>query len=127
MSSSSAIFKMRHGKILSLGTASSFTSNSIAIARFLGDGSVSSEIPFNSQPNNSFNIYPNPTNNILHIDSKNKIENITISDMTGKKMRYFQNIVNNEISMEALQKGIYLLECKTRNGNFNTKIIKTDN
>jgi uncharacterized delta-60 repeat protein len=127
MSSSNAIFKMRYGKILSLGTASSFTSNSIAIVRFSGDGSVPSEIPFNSQPNNSLNIYPNPTSNILHIDAESKIESISISDMTGKKIQTFENIINNEISIESLQKGIYLLVCRTKNGNFNTKIIKTDN
>ncbi len=123
MSSSSAIFIMKHGKILSLGS----TSNSIAIARFLGDGSILSEIPFNSQSNNSLNIYPNPTNNIVHIDSQNKIETVSILDMTGKKMQTFQNIINNEISIGNLQKGIYLLACKTKNGTFNTKIVKTDN
>ena len=73
--------------------------------------------------NNKFQIYPNPTKNIIHIKNNSEIEKIKIFDYLGKEvLTQTQNY--NEINVENLSKGIYLLEINSENEKVYKKFIK---
>ncbi len=64
--------------------------------------------------NNKFQIYPNPTKNIIQIKNNSVIEKLTIFDYLGKAiLTRTQN--NNEINVENLSKGIYIIEIQLEN------------
>lgn len=71
----------------------------------------------------AFKIYPNPTNDILTIDSNFDINNIQIFDLTGKEILQQSN--TQQINVSLLPKGVYLLKVFDFNGKFNVqKFIK---
>jgi hypothetical protein len=67
-------------------------------------------------------VYPNPTSKILTIKSKDKIKNVTLSDMTGKKIDVKLN--ESSIDVESLPEGRYFITVETNNGIFSDKFIK---
>ena len=74
---------------------------------------------------NKFSIFPNPVNNILTIqkhDNKS-IDQITISDLTGKKVLE-QNSNSFTINVEKLQNGMYLLQLFSEGKFTVSKFIK---
>ena len=76
----------------------------------------------NSFPN--FNIYPNPTNNIIHINAiQFPIKNIKIYDLSGKllKSKNYNSEINIKTNISNISNGIYILKL---NNEFITKIIK---
>ena len=76
-----------------------------------------------SQNSNLLNIYPNPTNGIIHIETKN-IQTIEIIDMTGKIVKQLQETSNKiQIDLSKVHKGIYLIKIKTGKGIVTEKII----
>jgi len=72
--------------------------------------------------NNFIKIYPNPTNDILHI--LNSIDNtVEIYNLLGK-MILKKELSDNKMSLKFLKKGIYFLKIKTYNGFITRKIVK---
>ena len=68
-------------------------------------------------------VYPNPATDIVNISAKRKIENITVMDMTGKKVQSFK--AGNQINVSSLAKGTYILQVYYGEGAVeNTKLIK---
>lgn len=68
-------------------------------------------------------VYPNPATDIVNISSNKKIENITVIDMTGKKVQSFK--AGNQINVSSLAKGTYILQVYYGEGAVeNTKLIK---
>jgi len=59
----------------------------------------------------NINIYPNPANNFIKINSKIEIDNITISNILGKKIIKTKNI--NKIDISNIAAGIYFLKVET--------------
>ena len=83
-------------------------------------------ISVNKITNNTINVYPNPFNEYLVIDTK--ISNIEILDVSGKIVIFEDNIQNNTINTSKLQNGIYFLRATNHNGKrFSKKIIKINN
>ncbi|MGH1384225.1 T9SS type A sorting domain-containing protein [Kordia sp.] len=79
-----------------------------------------------TQELNSFSIYPNPTNgNTVYINTKNNIEisSIRIYDITGKQV-INQTNPSNEINVQGLQQGMYILQLQIGNQKVNKKLIK---
>ena len=71
----------------------------------------------------SLKVYPNPATDIVNISSDKKVENITVIDMTGKKVQSFK--AANQINVSSLAKGTYILQVYYGNGAVeNTKLIK---
>ena len=84
-----------------------------------------------SLSNNSLDIvdlrvYPNPTSEVLNIDYKEVITNVTIFDIKGRQVgAYKLNDTTNAISVDALSSGSYLLKVETKAGETSTvKFIK---
>lgn len=71
--------------------------------------------------NNSFNIYPNPTNTSLTIETKNREANaIEIFDNTGGIV--FKDKFKSSINISKLSGGVYFLKISDKKGN----ILKTE-
>ncbi len=73
----------------------------------------------------SLNMYPNPVNNILNIDSKLNIENVSIYNVLGQVV--LQKSMNNSstsLNVSSLQKGIYVLKAEIEGKVTTSRFIK---
>ena len=61
-----------------------------------------------SQSKNVVNLYPNPTNGVLYIDSENSLLNITVHDLLGKEVLRVSG--GQSVDMGSLASGAYLLK-----------------
>ena len=73
-----------------------------------------------------FTVYPNPAKEKITVNAKQTIQEILIFNPLGQQIKKFNvNLKATEISIRALQKGVYYLKLKLRNGQLiSTKIIK---
>jgi len=68
-------------------------------------------------------IYPNPTNGILYIKSKQPISQISVYTILGQLIETNQN--TNQIDLSKTEAGVYILKIEDENGNSQThKIVK---
>jgi hypothetical protein len=73
----------------------------------------------------SIQLYPNPTNGILKIETLVEFESVSIFSIEGKKVESFTINNSNEIDIQSLETGIYFLRFQLENGQVsNHKIIK---
>jgi hypothetical protein len=79
-----------------------------------------------SANSNSISISPNPATNKLTITTSNniKIEQITILDSRGSKVRVVNDTKISIIDVSDLAKGVYFLQVQSDNGLLNKKFIK---
>jgi hypothetical protein len=73
---------------------------------------------------NTFSVYPNPTNSKLNIKSENKFDEVEIYNVLGQKVLASRILENQEIDMSSLTSGTYFLKLKSENIVKNIKIIK---
>ena len=73
--------------------------------------------------NSGLQIFPNASKNVIKIKSTSKIDTITVFDSLGKII-FIQTQNNNEIDVENLSKGIYLIEVVTENEKIYRKFVK---
>ncbi|MFK8044362.1 MAG: T9SS type A sorting domain-containing protein [Crocinitomicaceae bacterium] len=72
-----------------------------------------------------FNVYPNPANSIINIQSEGVIESLRVVDMSGKIVFESNGHSNIEtINIEALSSGLYNIEIKSNNGIGRSLFIK---
>lgn len=78
-----------------------------------------------SLSNDSFSIYPNPVNDILHIQSSTNqvIDKIVITDLIGKKVLE-QKGNNKQLNVQQLQQGMYLLHVFSEGKSSLSKFLK---
>ena len=71
-------------------------------------------------------IYPNPANDILHIDfTENNIQKLAIKSIEGKTMFEKTKINQNEIiDLSNYVKGVYIISLQTNKEIVTTKIVK---
>ncbi len=70
-------------------------------------------------------VYPNPTEDIVHIQSEAELEKIEIFDIKGKKIEViYTPFTNRSFKMNAYQKGIYLLKIFSDTQTQTVKLIK---
>ena len=98
----------------------------ITINKSTGAYQFLASLGINQNEISKFYIYPNPTNGIVNISSRNqKIEQINVYDITGRLLKYQKGNSDSEIiSIQDLPNAIYLLEVKTDTGPKTVKIIK---
>lgn len=58
----------------------------------------------------NLSVYPNPTNKIVHISSKNTISKIQLFNIIGKKVLETKTLINNTLDVSILNKGVYFLK-----------------
>ena len=78
---------------------------------------------FSINNDNNIKVFPNPSSTIFKIVSDTNIDKITIFDTLGKEI-LTQTQNNNEINIEKLSKGIYLIEIFSENEKIYKKLIK---
>jgi len=66
------------------------------------------------------NIFPNPFNDVLSIDSNVKISNLTITNIVGQVVKYVDH-PTNIVDTRDLSSGIYIIVLETSSGN---RIVK---
>lgn len=112
---------MRISNLNGAASYPSWTIHSYNGAAFSIEGSTlgTDEIVFDST---SIKVYPNPTSDYINIDTKDKIKQAFLSDMSGKKISVTLN--NNKIDLRALPTGSYFLTLETEKGTVVKKIIK---
>ena len=95
-----------------LGQLVLFEANSLANTK-------STKTPF------KFKVYPNPSNDILHIENSENvhIKNLQLLDILGKIV-YTNEHDFTEINMKSFRNGIYLLNIETELGKKTFKILK---
>ena len=70
-------------------------------------------------------IYPNPTSGIIYFESENtKIENIKVYDITGIMIFEISELEKQQINLSEYKQGIYLINIKTKDRSFTSRIIK---
>ena len=75
---------------------------------------------------NSVNIYPNPTDGIVHISPLSEATDIAVLDMTGQKV-IEQNVnagTNISLDFSGLSSGVYILRINGDASSLNLKIVK---
>lgn len=73
--------------------------------------------------NNLIKIYPNPTNGIFEIESKNDIKRMTITNTIGKIV-FETSVITNSIDISHLTNGIYFIRLEIDNQSTVKKVIK---
>lgn len=68
-------------------------------------------------------LYPNPTSDVLNIQSQMKITKAEIYDFSGKLILK-SNATDKKVNVNSLEKGTYLIKLYTENGIVNSKFIK---
>ena len=86
------------------------------------DGSFTySKIIFieNNAKNNEISIFPNPTNNIIHIQADNISQAVRVFDATGRLVKQFEKVVET-VDLSAFSNGVYMIEI----GEKKFKVVK---
>lgn len=75
--------------------------------------------------NIEFSVYPNPTSNLLHIEtSQTDITAIGIFDVKGKQVMQLSSADLRNVDVSHLTNGIYFLKVGTSEGEFTKKFVK---
>ena len=78
-----------------------------------------------SELTSSLNIYPNPTNDRLYIETETEIEEIVVYDIYGRRQQL--SAISGQpsvIDVAVLKSGIYFIKINTNEGNIVKRIIK---
>ena len=67
-------------------------------------------------------VFPNPTTDVLNINSQSKVKAVKVYDATGKKANV--TLQGKRIDVRNLAKGVYILNVTTENGTESVKFIK---
>lgn len=103
------------GKILVVGSSNKFGNTfDFAVVRFNND--ITNVIDLTTIQNAEFNLYPNPTNEIIniHLEKESPINhNIQVFDLLGQKVLENKLVIgsqNFELNLGTLSSGVYLLK-----------------
>lgn len=69
-------------------------------------------------------ISPNPVINELKINAKGKVNSVEVFNLAGQKVWGSDYIVNNQVSLKDLNKGVYIIKIYTDFSNESIKFIK---
>jgi hypothetical protein len=75
-----------------------------------------------TQDNFKINVYPNPTNGIVSINSNTEILELAVFSLTGEKLFYSNN--TTKIDLSNYPKGIYFILIENKKGKAYRKIIR---
>lgn len=71
-------------------------------------------------------LYPNPTSDIIIIDSKENINQIQVFDLNGKLLMTKEENALEQIDLGELASGVYLIKAKSDKGFAHNRIVKTN-
>ena len=95
---------------------SSLTQGSLMMRPIVGQAFTPTAVSSTHYLSNSIKIYPNPSADIVFIESKNKINSIKIMTISGQ-MISTENVVQNQFSIQQLPSGLYIVELTDEQNN----------
>ncbi|WP_084466367.1 T9SS type A sorting domain-containing protein [Kaistella palustris] len=104
----------RTANVMISGTGVSSKTIAVTQSRILASGETKAFVT---------TLYPNPTSDILNIETQQKISKIAIFDLSGKLVISADGKAKN-VSVSNLMKGMYLIKIYTESGVVNSKFIK---
>lgn len=73
----------------------------------------------------NFTFYPNPMQDVLHIQADESIKSITVYDLLGKKVLDMKNVTDNTVGVASLPTGTFVFQIIFDNGSVrNFKAVK---
>lgn len=72
---------------------------------------------------NNFQLYPNPTQNIVHIESEMSNYTVNIYDLNGRLITTSEHSKSSIVNVAELSKGLYFFQIKTDQGVHSQKIF----
>jgi hypothetical protein len=81
---------------------------------------------FNISPPFSYNLYPNPSENVLKISDAANINRVFIYNVSGKLLKSVEPISNEQINIDVseLDTGIYIIHLRDDKGMHTSKFVK---
>jgi len=70
----------------------------------------------------SFTIFPNPSHDIINLQSRDSIYRILITNIIGEIV-YYSESGDTEIDLQSQAKGVYFIECQMKEEKFSKKLI----
>tara|TARA_B100000809_G_scaffold212419_1_gene216378 strand:- start:2482 stop:3975 length:1494 start_codon:yes stop_codon:yes gene_type:complete len=83
----------------------------------------SGTVGINESKTTTINISPNPTKGLLNINTTEKVEQVTIYSISGSLVKNINQNVN-QVNVQELTKGMYILVIKTEKGITRNRFIK---
>jgi hypothetical protein len=102
----------------------SFDQNQLLIDDF--EVSYEEALSINDNELPHISVYPNPTKDIIKIDTYLTIDAVTIINQLGQNVMQLKNdqIINNEVNLSILSKGLYFMNINSEDKSQSIKIIK---
>jgi Leucine-rich repeat (LRR) protein len=72
----------------------------------------------------SLSIFPNPVKDVITVNAKQAIENITIYNIMGQKVNSFETLKNNQIDVSGYPKGFYIMSAEINGAIQSLKFLK---
>ena len=68
-------------------------------------------------------LYPNPSSDIVFINSKRRVDQVVIYDALGKKVLDEQGSGMTQVAIHHLQPGLYFVQCHSEGTIYNEKLM----
>lgn len=118
-----------------LGTAISISPNGKYIAGWVNGSPMYAEgwmvyldnliLGTNTVSENTVSFYPNPVNDVLHLNAKEAIDAVSVYTITGQKVSDLSvNETNTELNISNLASGVYLVKVASNGSVENLKVVK---
>lgn len=79
----------------------------------------------NTISQNTVSFYPNPVQDIMHLNSKDAIDSVAVYTITGQKVSdVTYNNNNTELNISSLASGVYLVKVSSNGSVENLKVVK---
>ncbi|HZW77454.1 MAG TPA: T9SS type A sorting domain-containing protein [Flavobacteriaceae bacterium] len=85
---------------------------------------VSLLIGIEDHPINGLAVYPNPTSDVLHIQSKEAVTSVVIFDLAGRQLNTVKLMEGKNLDMTSLAAGTYLLRITVGEATRTMKVVK---
>jgi hypothetical protein len=91
----------------------------------IGDNEEEPEEPGESieELSSSINVYPNPVNNIIYIETEFKVEEVIVNDVYGRRQDT-ESPSHQAIDVSNLTSGVYFMKVATSEGEVVKRILK---
>ncbi|MDA9070284.1 T9SS type A sorting domain-containing protein [Arenitalea sp.] len=72
----------------------------------------------------SLSIFPNPVKDVITVNAKQAIDNITIYNIMGQNVKSYKTLKNNQIDVSRFSKGFYILNAEINGAIQSLKFLK---
>ena len=110
-----------NGQLLSTANPLSFTVTKDTMIQACFDGEIAVREPL-KPVSASVTIYPNPTGDMFSVRSESPVEEIVVSDLSGRVLLRTEQTSHADVS--ALPQGLYLVRVRTEKGSCEKKLVR---